>query len=242
MLDIETRPALARIWSLWDQNISLPQLIEASEVICFAAKFLDKKNIEFYSVFHDGKDKMIKEAHRLLDEADVIMHYNGTSFDLPHLNREFLLAGLTPPSPYKQIDLFLTVKRQFNFISNKLAFVSKALGLEGKVEHEGFDLWMKCIANDEKAWSRMRRYNIQDVRLLEELYAYLQPWIIGHPHVGQYNSSLIEGCPKCGSNQVIKRGFGHNKTTTFQRWQCQSCGGWSSSRISEKTPKPSLVN
>ncbi|NIV35232.1 MAG: hypothetical protein GWN58_38990, partial [Anaerolineae bacterium] len=49
---------------------------------------------------------MLEGAWELLDEADAVVHYNGKKFDIPTLNREFVKYGFTPPSPYKQIDLY----------------------------------------------------------------------------------------------------------------------------------------
>ena len=227
LLDIETRPNLGYVWSLWQQDIGLHALVEATEVICFAAKWLGKPAVDFYSVHEHGKEEMVAQAHRLLDESDVIMTFNGKSFDLPHLNREFLLADLTPPSPYKQIDLFLTVKRQFNFPSNKLAYVSKVLGLKGKAEHEGFELWVKCMAGDDKAWKTMQRYNKRDVVLLEELYQRLRPWVINHPSFAAMSGDEV--CPACGSADLQRRGFAYTAQSAFQQLFCKVCGKWSRS-------------
>lgn len=213
------------MWGLWDQNISPKQLVEATEMLCFAAKFMDDRKMHFYSVHEHGQKKMVKAAHDLLDEADVLLHYNGTRFDVPHLNREFITHGLTPPSPYQQIDLCRVVQRRFRFVSSKLEHVSVALGLKGKVSHEGFELWKKCLAGDEPAWKRMERYNRQDVRLLEEMYDVLQPWIPNHPHRGLYDET--GGCPNCGSEKMQRRGYAYTRVSKYQRLQCKGCGAWS---------------
>jgi len=227
-LDIETRPAEGYIWGLFDQNVGLNQMIRPASVICFAAKWLDvKRSTVFYSVHRDGREAMLQAAHDLLTEADVVMTYNGKQFDLKHLNREFLEAGMAPPAPYQQIDLYLVAKARFRFISNKLEHVSTQLGLGGKGKHEGFDLWRKCIDGDDDAWKRMEKYNKQDVKLLEDLYPLLQPWIPSHPNRALYDD--LDGCPTCGSDNLQKRGFSRTATSTFQRWQCQDCGTWSRS-------------
>jgi len=46
-----------------------------------------------------------------------------------------------------------------------------------KVKHSGFELWIKCMAGDAKAWKEMKEYQIQDVNLLIDLYEKLRPWI-----------------------------------------------------------------
>src|SRR5690606_41747736 len=90
---------------------------------------------------------MVKEAHRLLSAADAVIHFNGQRFDIPHLNREFVEAGLTPPSPYSQIDLLKVVKKNFRFPSNKLDYVTKKLGLDHKVQNGGHQLSVKGMAD-----------------------------------------------------------------------------------------------
>lgn len=207
-------------------------------MICFAAKWSDTKRVEFYSEHHDGHDEMVGQAWRLWDEADAIVHFNGTNFDLPHLRREFLLSGLTPPSPVQEIDLLRVVRKHFRFTSNKLDHVSQQVGLSGKVSHEGHGLWTKCLAGDELAWKRMRKYNIGDVKLTEELYHRLLPWIDGHPHEGLHSGD--DGvCGRCGSAEIQPRGFSYTAVSKFQRYRCAGCGSWSRgksavSRIDER--------
>lgn len=224
-LDIETKPALAYVWGLFNINIGLEQLVHPSEMICWAAKWLDFPEIEFRSTYHDGKETMINRMWQLLDEADVIIHYNGQRFDVRHLNREFVENDLRPPAPYQQIDLLKTARRHFQFQSNKLAHVSVELGLEGKTEHEGFGLWLKCMQNDPDAWGRMRQYNIQDINLLEDLYNKLRPWIPGHPSHAAFSGANV--CPKCGSDHIEYRGQIVLRTARYHRIHCLDCGAWS---------------
>lgn len=230
-IDIETTPNLAHVWGLWQQNVGLNQLLASTEMMCFAAKWVGAPGISFYSVHHHTKQEMVVAAWELLNEADVVMHFNGKRFDIPHLNREFLEMELLPPSPYKQIDLLTVARKQFNFPSNKLAYVSKRLKLSGKTQHEGHELWIKCMAGEEKAWRKMRVYNKQDVRLLEQMYEILQPWIPGHPNAGLYadDSSGADVCPACGGANLLPQGFAITSTSRFQRWQCADCGKWSRS-------------
>jgi transposase-like protein len=223
-VDIETRPNLAYVWDLWNQNVNLEALVEPTGILCWAAKWLGQPEIEFRSIHHTGHETMIRRAWTLLNEADAVVHYNGQRFDIPHLNREFVLIGLNPPSPYKQIDLLKTAKKQFRFPSNKLAHVSEALGLVGKVKHEGYRLWFKCMAGDDEAWETMREYNVRDVALLEDLYDRLKPWIVNHPSVAAMYA--VDVCPTCGSDELVEDGFVTLKTARYVRFRCASCGSW----------------
>lgn len=222
-LDIETRPNLVWTWGLFNQNIGVNQIVDPCRMLCFSAKWDGQEETEFYSDWQDGQLQMVTEAWRLLNEADVIIHYYGSRFDRPHLYREFLLQGFTPPSRFKEIDLKMVVGKQFKFTSNKLQFVSEILGLGGKEEHEGFPLWTKVIAGDEDAQSRMKSYNIRDVILLDELYQVLLPWIPNHPSRHLYEQG--RGCPTCGVDvaYMVETGYTYTKVSKFKAFRCNAC-------------------
>ena len=129
LLDIEMAPNVAHVWGIWDQNIGLNQLRESSYVMCYAAKWLGDKKMVFDSVKKSTPKKMLEGIHKLLDEADAVIHYNGRRFDIPSLNKEFLLHGMFPPAPFKEIDLLTVAKSRFRFVSNKLDYVAQSLGL-----------------------------------------------------------------------------------------------------------------
>jgi uncharacterized protein YprB with RNaseH-like and TPR domain len=178
LLDIETTPMQVYAWGLWDQNISIDQIIKTTEMLCFGARWLGTKKVIFKSVHHDGKKAMLEELHRLMEEADLLVGWNSAAFDHKHINREFLEAGMMPPSPVKDLDLMSITKANFLFPSNKLDYVAQKLGVGAKVKHSGFSLWIKCMDGDSKAWAEMKKYQIQDVNLLADLYDILSPWFI----------------------------------------------------------------
>lgn len=225
-IDIENRPNLGYVWSLWDQSLGLSQLVEVAETISFAAKWHGSKKVEFYSTFHHGKEEMIAQAHRLLSEADIVVGYNSKSFDIKHLNREFILAGLDEPAPYQQVDLMHAVKRKFKFTSNKLDHIAQQLGLGAKTSHTGFQLWVDCMAGSEKAWALMRKYNKQDVVLTEKLYDKLLPWIAGHPSVALIDGVRDDSCTNCGSIDLTREGYAFTNLGKFPRFSCKNCGKW----------------
>lgn len=223
-LDIETSPNVVYTWGFWKTNIGVNQVIQPGEILCFSAKWFGDDG----TMFFDGRDdhvQMIAEAWRILDEADVIIHYYGSEFDVKWLNQEFLQNGFPPPSPFKQIDLKKVVSRSFNFPSNKLQYVTTQLELAGKVEHEGFPLWVKCLEGEDEAWARMEEYNRQDVELLMELYEIVLPWITGHPHRHLYGPEQ-SGCPTCGHETLDEAGFAYTRVSRFRQYRCSSCGAF----------------
>lgn len=224
-LDIETRPNLAYVWGLWDQNVGLNQVEQYGSVISWAAKWHDQRKVMFASVHHDGRTSMLEQIHALICEADVIVGWNSKQFDMKHLNREFILEGMPPPTHYVDIDLMQVVKQRFKFASNKLQHVADALGMGGKLQHDGFPLWIGCMNDDPRSWATMRRYNKQDVILTDKLYTKLLPWIKTHPHQGLYGGD-VDACPRCGGTDLIKRGYYTTRVSKFQTMQCKTCEGY----------------
>ena len=241
LLDIETAPNTAHVWGIYDQNISIKQLRESSYVMCWAAKWLGETDVTFASVQHTDSKVMLAGIHYMLDEADAVIHYNGTKFDIPTLNKEFLLHDMPPPSPYKQIDLLRVVRSQFRFPSNKLDYVTQRLGMEGKTKHEGHELWVKCMVNDPEAWAVMKEYNMNDVVIMESVYNRLIPWIKNHP-----NHSVFEGkrvCPKCGHDEFQHRGWTAKAGGMYRRYSCKKCGGaFQESKPETKHAESTFVN
>lgn len=227
-LDIETAPNIATVWGLWDQNISLNQLLESSYVMCWGAKWLGNKTI-YWRRFHGKNGRyrkdMLRAIHRMLEQADAVVHYNGTRFDIPTLNKEFLLHDMRRPSPYKEIDLLKIARNQFKFVSNKLDYVVQALKLGAKVKHRGHELWLGCMNNDPECWAEMESYNKHDVRILEKLYYCLLPWTKSHANYSVYHPGAIT-CPNCGSQSSQRRGYAMSQVGRYPRYQCKGCGSW----------------
>lgn len=219
-------------WRLRQDYINPDDIVETGYTICWAAKWLGRAEVMFGSVHRHGATKMVKSVHKLLDEADAVAHFNGEKFDIPTLNKEFLLHGLTPPSPFKHIDLLKTCRERFAFASNKLDHVSQVLGIGAKIHHKGMELWRGCMAGDDASWRVMESYNKGDVRLTEKLYERLLPWIRNHPNVGVYDGvdEHDRKCPTCASTKLQRRGDYIASAMRYARYQCKGCGKWSRGR------------
>mgnify|MGYP003654563870 CR=1 FL=1 len=226
-LDIETAPHKVYAWGLWGQDINIKNIIEPGYTLCWAAKWEDKGKMMFESIHHSTHKKMIETIYELINEADAVCHYNGTKFDMPILNQEFIKYKFDPPDSYQEIDLLRTVRRRFRFPSNKLDYVAGQFDLGTKTKHMGMELWHQCMANDKKAWKIMAKYNKQDVNLLQKVYRHLLPWIQHHPnHALHWDESKVKICRNCGNMKMKKNGFYYASTQVYQRWKCTICG-WS---------------
>lgn len=237
-LDIETAPNLVTVWGLFNQNVALNQLIKPGYTLCWAAKWHHEKELIFSSIL-DGHKRMVRRIHKLMSTADAICTYNGISFDLPTLHKEFLLLNMKPPQPAKQIDLLQTARNRFRLASNKLDFVAKSLGLGSKHHHKGHELWLECMAKNKTAFKTMEAYNKQDVLLLEKVYDRLLPWITGHPNRSVMDDTFC--CPKCGGQKYQHRGTQVQVTGRYRRFSCQSCGTWFRINLRERSQKTKAI-
>ena len=162
---------------------------------------------------------------------------NIRAFDIRKLNARFIFYGLKPIAPQKTIDTLVIARKQFSFSSNKLDDLGAFLGLGRKIKTGGYDLWLRCMAGEKKAWTKMKAYNKQDVTLLEKVYLKLMPWDSQHPNLSSYNHNGLE-CPKCLSKHIEWRGTARNKTTSYRRFQCKDCGSWGRDMKNIQKEKP----
>lgn len=209
---------------MFNQHITIDKIAKPGYILCWAAKWVGEKPIFYSGLDTDSKKAMLKKMHKLLSEADAVITYNGNRYDLPTLNREFLKSGMTPPAPYKKIDLLNTARRHFRFESNKLDYVAQQLVVGSKVKHKGMQLWLDCMNKVPSAWKIMQRYNKQDVVLLEKVYEKMRPWVSNHPNFGTFTNSVV--CPTCGGQHFNKEGLYHGPMGTYQRYSCKKCGHW----------------
>lgn len=228
--DIESAPNISYTWGLHKQFIQPGQIVQSQRVICFAAKEYGKDRMHYASEVN-GHEQMVTKLHRLLADADAICGYNSVNFDNKMMNAEYAKYGLSPLPPSKQLDLYKVVRKNFKLPSNKLEYVAKHFGIGQKVKHAGFDLWIRCMAGEKKAWAEMREYNERDTELLEALYVKLLPWISNHPSHSLDTEALV--CTNCGSGKLQRRGYQTSKVGRFGRFQCQDCGHWMRSRVNE---------
>lgn len=222
--DIETSPNKCWSFQLWDTTISPDMVIEPSRVLCFAAKWYDQTRVIFHAEWDDSHAAMVQHAWALLNEADIVVTYNGVGFDDKHLAREFLLAGLGPPSPWQAVDLLKIMRQRFKFPSNRLGQVGQSLGIGAKLETGGWKLWQDVMNGDDKARAKFARYNRVDVKLTEALFDVLAPWVKGIPHAGLWTGNLCN-CYNCGSDDLRVSGVAYTKTAAYLRAVC-ACGAW----------------
>lgn len=250
--DVETAPLLGYCWSLWENNIALNQLKSDFFILSWSAKWLEGEDGTIYGphnkvMYMDQRNskniendkEILIGIWKLLNSADVCITQNGVAFDSKKLAARFLLNGMKPPNPVRNIDTLKIMKKNFALTSNKLEYITKKLCKQHKLDHKkfsGFELWAQCLKGNKDAFKEMERYNKMDVLSLEELYVeHLQKWD-NTINFSVYDDSEVSRCI-CGSGKFQKRGFNYTSTGKFQRFQCVDCSAWFSSKANLLSPQ-----
>ena len=242
--DIEVSPDLGWVWRKYQADVI--EIDQDWYMLSFAYKWLGEKTVKSFALpdfkLYD-KDPtndrdLCMELWMLMDEADIVVAHNGNRYDQVKSNARFLVHGFDPPSPYREVDTLKVARNRFKFTANNLDELCRQLNIGRKAAHTGFKTWKGCMTGDPKSWATMVRYNKQDVRMLEELYLKLLPYMTNHP-----NMAVISGrpnaCPKCNSEEgMMSRGTKSSAVTSLRQYQCKACGAYSSSRLPERVSRP----
>lgn len=229
LLDIETAPSLGYVWAKYQTDVL--DFHTPWYVLCFAYKWLGEKKTHVRALPDYPKYNKDRECDRslmqdlrdeVLDKATHVIAHNGDRFDLRKANARFVLHGFDPPSPFKSIDTLKIARKHFKFDSNRLDDLGQYLDLGRKLPHIGFRLWHGCMAGDANAWRLMKRYNVQDVQLLERVYYRLRPWASSHPNLSYLTRA--DACPTCQSSRIKQSGWAYVASGRKQRSTCLDCG------------------
>ena len=202
--DIETSYNIGKFWRAgYNLNINPGDIIHERAIICISYKWLGEEQV--YSLTWDKNqcDKFLLEQFiPILDEADMIVAHNGDRYDLKFIKTRALKHNLKMLINYKQFDTLKVAKAKFMFNSNKLDYISKFLGAEGKISTE-MKLWDDIILRKcPKAMIEMLTYCEEDVRQLEIVYNALVSWENPKFHIGVMNGGTKQTSPITGNVNI----------------------------------------
>lgn len=223
ILDIETKLMEAYTFGIRDQHLTHKQIKTHGGISCAGLKWVGERKVTVLSEWEHGQRGMLQGTLDALIEADAVVTFNGASFDLPRIAGQLLLHGMGMLPPVTHIDIFKPL-RKMGFPSTKLDYVAPQLGLGSKVKHDGLDLWIGVHNNCPKARAKMVKYCAGDVRLTEDVFHLVKPYIANFPHMAR--TRAFE-CSKCGSDKFQRRGYTRTAAFVTERLQCQGCGAWS---------------
>jgi len=245
LFDIETIPMEVFVWGLYKQRINPDNVIKDWSICCWSAKKLFRSEVVSRVITpSEAKDRgdksIIEDLWNLFENADVLIAHNASSFDIRKSNYRFLINGFHPPSPHRVIDTLTASRKAFASSSHKLDYLAQVLLRKQKIETD-FKLWKRCVAGEKKALDEMVEYNREDVRLLEEVYLELRPWMTGHPNMGLYvdlEDADSKACPVCTKETLTPLSSSYyTPAGKFNAYRCK-CGAIARGRhntIKDKT-------
>lgn len=227
----ETAHNLVASFRLFGDYMSPENILRERYIIWASWKWLGEKKVHAVSVLDDPERyaenpyddyHVLSTLHKVLSEADFIVAHNGDKFDWKFFQGRLLIQGFAPLPPIVSIDTLKVAKRNFLFNANRLDYLGKILKVGRKIETTS-GLWLKVLQGDTDAIKKVVKYNKGDVQLLERVFLKLRPYIKKIP---TFMPGLVCPKPGCHSARVQHRGKAITSTRTYQRYQCQDCGGW----------------
>jgi hypothetical protein len=204
--DIETSPCKGYFWNP-GYKIRIPpeNIVEESAIICIAWKWEDHRRT-FSLVWNDiGDDKkMVGEFLERVSDADELVAHNGDGFDLKWFHGQCFLHGFDPIPEVKTVDTLQIARSKFRLSSNKLDYIAKILGLEGKKDAP-FQLWIDVMEEVPGALEEMAEYCKHDVRLVEQVYKEMARFTAPMTHAGAFKGLPRWTCAHCGSMDVRRK-------------------------------------
>lgn len=227
VIDIETKLIPLLAFGIRDQYIDLKQIVDIPDsarcVHMVGVKWAGERRVSVLTEWEHSYEGMIRRTRDMLDDADGVVGFNHANFDMKKLDGQFALLGLDPPKPATNIDIFKTA-RQMGFPSSKLDYIAQAFGIGKKVKHPGIEMWRDVLNGCPRAQRRMTKYCAGDVRLTEEVYYRLLPYIKNHPRLPGRQGDL---CPNCGTGTLTSQGEKASRYFLIQSLKCNHCAAWS---------------
>lgn len=202
--DIETSYNIVTAWRAgYKLNIPHYSIIKERAIICVSYKWLGEKEVYNLSWDSNQDDKFLLEQFiEVMKEADILVAHNGDKFDIKWIKTRALKHNLEMLPYYNQVDTLKIAKKHFYFNSNKLDYISKFLGFEGKLNTES-GLWDKVILEkDDDALEEMITYCNEDVLQLEKVYNRLKSWDKPKQHAGVLLNDDKISSPISGSKNI----------------------------------------
>jgi len=244
-IDIETAPNFYASFRPGKQHITIEQLhpdFLEPQIICAAWKWLGRPTVYtetwetkwqkdhrgHHKVIHDST-RIVQQLDKMVEQADIIIGQNAKSFDFKWLNTVRMLKDL-PPLPnwltITQRDTLEMMKKHLYLPSNKLDYISRLLGLGGKLPTR-WEHWISITLDRDDAQERMKEmltYNKKDVKDNEAQFLKILPYCEMTVNANLWTG--FEGCRQCGSTNVARNGIRHMGEASYQQLQCRDCHGY----------------
>lgn len=220
--DIETSLNIVGVFRIGPKvPITIDNLIKEQAIICICYKWEGSSKV--YSLNWDKNQcdkKMLKDFLKVANQADELVAHNGNNFDMKIIRGRCFYHEIPMFPKYVTVDTYLESRNGMKLVSHKLAYMSKLIGSQGKID-TNFKMWIDItLKNCRKTLSRMVTYCKRDVLELEAVYKRLAPYIKPKSSLADYKCQ----CPECNSTQIRIRKYYNTVTGASVQLSCGDCG------------------
>lgn len=224
--DIETSPMIAYTWRVgWKINLNTDNIIEDWRIICISYKWEGEDKVHTLKWDKNKCDKKLLEKFiKIANQADEIIAHNGDRFDIKKIRTRCIFHRIPMFPKYRSLDTLKKARGNFSFNSNRLDYIAKFLGVGAKLEHEGFQMWVKCMQGDKQALKDMIKYCEMDIIVLEDVYNELKDYVKHNTHSAVINGGYKHECPNCSNEDATLLKNNVTATGTIKRlMECDAC-------------------
>lgn len=232
LLDVERLPGITeQFW--WDRGDLKNRYIHYETVkrhprtTIMCAKWYDEPDlIELAEWDKGGRKRFLKEIHRLISAADIVVGHNIDNADLPWVKGDMHIeAGLPPLPPFKTVDTLKVLRTQFKSGApfKSLDAFCQIAGIPSKTDRYDREAMERAVAGSAEDRERLITYCSGDVVATQGLYDFLRPHITNHPALFVDGKNKLTVCNRCGSDTepIAKRYVANVLSYSMRR--CVSC-------------------
>lgn len=163
-------------------------------VLVGAGLMPDNGRGEYLEARRTGEEKLLlSKLSKRLESYDIMVTWNGRSFDIPFLTTRLMKHGLDPRSLLRKshIDLADVVKSRLRLTFTYLDHVCDFFQIDRKKGPMGLDvpqLYVRALEGDRKASMSIRDHCLDDLRATRQVFLKLKPlleqqleYAEGHP-------------------------------------------------------------
>ncbi len=254
--DIETSLLLGAFFRQWDMSVPYTMVFQEWFIISAQYKWLNESKTHVIALTDKDNSKrfkrdfsddylITKKLRDLLDEADMVVHFNGNHFDWMKFKAKMIYHKLKPCRRPKMIDLFLEAKSS-KFTSNKMGDLCDYLGLKNKKATHKTGEWLLATLpygtfrkgrqvikvnkkNKRGAINHIaHEYGLYDIPSMQDFYLAIRPYMHRHVNMNGFYIDGIDRCTNCASSDLSPHGQnGHGK----KQYICNNCGKKMVSRL-----------
>lgn len=209
------------IWDIESTNLAAT----FGDVLCIGYKWFGEKKVHVlpWEAGEEDDAGLVARFAAVFATCDYHVTWYGARFDLPFIRTKMLEFRQKPLPPKPHLDLWRTARNYFKAHSNRLAAWEQLIGTKERKSAIAFRAWKQAMRGDPTGLAEVYDHCKRDVKVLEEVFEALRPWLTEEPMRGLITGEF-ENCPSCGSSHVHRKGKTLAKTRRYQEFQCQDCG------------------